>query len=48
MEQDGNSFEILTGKLKGNIPLGWPRRRWEDDIRIYLKQIVINRRDRIK
>ena len=31
---------ILTGKLTGKRPLG--RRIWEDNIRMYLKQIGIN------
>ena len=34
------AFKILTGKSTGNIPLGWPRRRWEDNIRIILKKYV--------
>ena len=32
----------LTGTPAGKRPLGRPRRRWEDNIRIYLKGIGIN------
>ena len=31
---------IKTGTLTGKRPLGMPRRRWEDIIRIGLKEIV--------
>jgi hypothetical protein len=30
---------ILVGKPKGKRPLGRPRRRWEDNIRIDLREI---------
>ena len=42
MEKGRNAFNILTGK----IPLGRPRRRWEDSIRIDLKEISVNTRNR--
>jgi hypothetical protein len=29
-------YKILVGKLKGRRPLGRPRSRWEDGIRMYL------------
>jgi hypothetical protein len=32
-----NAYSILVGKPKGVIPLGRPRRRWEDNIRMDLK-----------
>ena len=35
-------FKILTGKPTGNRPLGRPRHRWEDNIRMYLEEIGIN------
>ena len=35
-------FKILTGKPTGKIPLGRPRRRWEENIRIDLEEIGIN------
>ena len=31
------AFKILTGNSTRNKPLGMPRRRWEDNIRIDLK-----------
>ena len=37
-------FKILTGTLAGKTPLGRPRRRWEDNIRMDLKEIGINMR----
>ena len=33
---------MLTGKVTGNIPLGRPRCRWEDNIRMDLEEIGIN------
>ena len=37
MEEGRNAFKILIGKPTRNIPLGSPRRRWDDDIRMDLK-----------
>ena len=34
MEEGRTAFKILTGKPTGNRPLGRPRRRREDNIRI--------------
>ena len=42
MEEDRSAFEILTGKPTGKRPLGRPRRRWEDNIRMDLEKIGIN------
>ena len=42
MEEIRNAFEILTGKLTGKRPLGMPRRRWEDNIRMGLTEIGID------
>ena len=41
MEEDRNSFKIITGTPAGKIglPLGRPRRRWEDDIRMDIKEM---------
>ena len=33
---------FLTGKPTGKTPLGRPRRRWEDNIRIFLEEIGIS------
>ena len=38
----GSAFKILTGKPTGKRPLGRPRRRWEDNIRMDLEEIGIN------
>ena len=37
-----NAFQILTGKPTGKRALGRPRRRWEDNIRMYLEEIGIS------
>jgi hypothetical protein len=29
-----NAYRILAGKPEGNIPIGRPRRRWVDNIKI--------------
>ena len=34
-----NALKILTGKPSSNILLGGPRRRWENNIRMDLKEI---------
>jgi hypothetical protein len=41
MEEGRSTFNILKGKHTGNRPLGRPRIRWEFNVRIYLKEIVI-------
>ena len=42
MEDAGSAFKILTGKPTGKRPLGRRRRRSEDNISMYLKEIGIN------
>ena len=42
MEEGRSAFKILTGKPTGKRPLGRPRRRWEDNIRMDLEEIGIN------
>jgi hypothetical protein len=32
-----NAFRVLMGKPKGEIPLGRRRRKWEDNIKMYLR-----------
>jgi hypothetical protein len=34
-----NGYSILVGKPEGKRPLGGSRRRWEDNIRIVLREI---------
>ena len=42
MEEGRSAFKILTGSPTGKRPLGRPRRRWEDNIRMVLEGIGIN------
>ena len=42
MEEGRSALKILTGKPTGKRPLGRPRRRWEDNIRMDLEKIGIN------
>jgi hypothetical protein len=32
-------YRVLIGRPEGKRPLGRPRRRWEDDIKINLREI---------
>jgi hypothetical protein len=45
MEEGRSAFKILTGAPARKRPLGKPRDRLEDNIRMYLKQIGINTRN---
>ena len=42
MKEGRSAFKILTGKPTGKRPLGRPRHRWEDNIRMDLEEICIN------
>ena len=42
MEEGRSAFKILTDTPTGKRPLGRPRCRWEDNIRMDLKEIDIN------
>ena len=42
MEKKEWCFQNLTGKPTGKGPLGRPRHKWEDNIRMDLKEIFIN------
>jgi hypothetical protein len=33
-------YKLLMGKPEGKSPLGRPRRRWEDELRMYLRESV--------
>jgi hypothetical protein len=35
-----NAYKMSVGKLKGNRPLGKPRRRWVENIKMDLREIV--------
>ena len=45
MEESRSPFKILTSTPAGKRPLGRPRRRWEGNIRMDLKEIGINTRN---
>ena len=45
MEECRSAFKILTGTSAGKKPSGRPRRQWEDNIRMDLKEIGINTRN---
>jgi hypothetical protein len=36
-------YRVLVGRLKGKRPLGRPRRRWEDNIKMDLKETGMDR-----
>ena len=42
LEEGSSAFKVLTGKRTGKRPLGRPRRRGEDSIRMDLEEININ------
>jgi hypothetical protein len=39
MGEERKVYKVLVGKAKGKRPLGRPRRRWEDGIRMDLREI---------
>jgi hypothetical protein len=39
MGEKRNAYRILVGKKEGNKPLGRPRRRWVDKIKMDLREI---------
>jgi hypothetical protein len=41
-------YKVLVGKPKGKRPLGRPRRRWEDGIRMDLREIGLGGVDLIR
>jgi hypothetical protein len=38
MGEKRNEYRILAGKPEGKRPLGRPRRRWVDNIKIYFRE----------
>jgi hypothetical protein len=38
-EEKRNDYRLLVGKPEGNKLLGRPRRRWVDNIRMYLGEV---------
>ena len=45
MELSRNEYRVLVGRPEGKRPLGRPRRRWEDNIKIYLREVVCDAGD---
>ena len=45
MEEGRSAFKIITGTPARKRPLGKPRRRWEDNIKMDLKEMDINTRN---
>jgi hypothetical protein len=39
MEEERKAYEVLMGKPEGKRPLGKPRRRWKDGIRMDHREI---------
>jgi hypothetical protein len=39
MGEKRNAYRLLVGKPEGKSPLGRPRRRWVDNIRMYLGEV---------
>ena len=39
MEQSRNTYRVLVGNPEGKRPLGRPRRRWEDNITMDLREV---------
>ena len=40
MGEDRGAYRVLVGKPEGRRPLGRPRRRWVDNIRMDLQEVV--------
>ena len=45
MGEDRGVHKVLVGKPEGKRPLGRPRRRWEDNIMMYLQEVGGGRED---
>ena len=39
MDQSRNAYRVLVGKPEGKRPLGRPRHRWEDNIKMDLTEV---------
>jgi hypothetical protein len=39
MREKRGAYRILMGRPEGRRPLGRPRRRWEDNIKMYLQEV---------
>jgi hypothetical protein len=48
MGEERKVYKVLVGKPEGKKPLGRPRRRWEDGIRMDLREIGLEGVDWIR
>jgi hypothetical protein len=39
MGERRGAYRVLVGKTEGRRPLGRPRRRWEEDIKMNLREV---------
>ena len=39
VEEGRGVHKVLVGKVEGKRPLGRPRRRWEDNIKMYFQKV---------
>ena len=39
MEHSRNAYRVLMGQPQGKRPIGRPRRRWEDNIKMDLSEV---------
>ncbi|KAJ4426792.1 hypothetical protein ANN_26591 [Periplaneta americana] len=45
MGESRNAYSVLVGRPEGKRPLGRPRRRWEDNIKVDLREVGYDGRD---
>ncbi|KAJ4443903.1 hypothetical protein ANN_05690 [Periplaneta americana] len=45
MGESRNAYRVLVGRLEGKRPLGRPRHRWEDNIKMGLREVGYDDRD---
>ena len=45
MEQARNAYRVLEAKPEGERPLGRPKRRWDDNIKMDLREVGCDPRD---
>jgi hypothetical protein len=48
MREERKVYKVMVGKPEGKRPLGRPRRRWEDGIRMDLREIGLGGMDWIR
>jgi hypothetical protein len=45
MGEETGVHRVLVGKPEGKRPLGTPRHRWEDNIKMYLQEVGLGCED---